>query len=154
MVMTKKNSFSKGVEAFNLGFLKGSEESVRVTALKTFTAITFGSPVETGRFRANWFATGSKPSVKSSEGVDKSGNSAVSAMQQVVLGLKDWSVFTYANNLPYSEVIEFGGYPNPSKEGNKTKGGYSKQAPSGVVRINIARAGKLLEAEARKKLPK
>ena len=161
--MAKKDAFSSGVESFSLGFIKGSETAVRVTAGKTFSAITFGSPVGTGRFRGNWFATGKEPSVKLTEATDKGGNKTVAAMQKVVFGIKDWSVFTYTNNLPYADVIEFGGYPDPVKLGTRlkdgsyekrSKSGYSKQAPNGVVRVNINRARRLLEIEAKKSLPK
>ena len=67
-----------------------------------------------------------------------------------ILSIKDWSTFTVTNNLPYSEVIEFGGY----KDGPNTTGGFSKKAPQGVVRVNIMRFNKLLADEAKKNLPK
>jgi hypothetical protein len=39
------------------------------------------------------------------------------------------------NGLPYAQVVEFGGYPNPPKGGEgKTEGGFSKQAPQGMLR--------------------
>lgn len=39
------------------------------------------------------------------------------------------------NGLPYAPVVEFGGYPNPPKGGEgKTSGGFSKQAPQGMLR--------------------
>jgi hypothetical protein len=53
-----------------------------------------------------------------------------------------------SNNLPYIAVLEYGLYPNPSKGGRTIKGvhyglntinGYSRQAPAGMVRINMAR---------------
>jgi hypothetical protein len=46
------------------------------------------------------------------------------------------SVFI-VNNLPYIAVLEYGGYPNPPSDPvhGKTIGGYSKQAPQGMVRV-------------------
>ena len=41
------------------------------------------------------------------------------------------------NNLPYIQKLEYGGYPNPAKTGDKTVNGYSKQAPAGMVRISL-----------------
>lgn len=39
------------------------------------------------------------------------------------------------NGLPYAPVVEYGGYPNPPKKGTgKTEGGFSKQAPQGMLR--------------------
>ena len=51
-----------------------------------------------------------------------------------------------ANNLPYAHVIEYGGYPG---DGPNTVGGFSKQAPAGVVRVNVARFEAILEEQAR-----
>lgn len=46
--------------------------------------------------------------------------------------------YVISNKLPYAHVVEFGLYPNPPKGGKgKTKGGYSTQAPQGMVRISI-----------------
>ena len=72
--------------------------------------------------------------------------------------------FSLTNNLPYSEVIEFGEYPNPVKKGTKisktgvkhavfevrSKGGFSKLAPQGVVRVNALRFTALLKQAASK----
>lgn len=53
------------------------------------------------------------------------------------------------NNSPYGKVVEYGGYPTPVKNGSfnwrtgrfekRSRGGYSKQAPRGMVRINVIR---------------
>ena len=52
------------------------------------------------------------------------------------------------NNLPYASVVEYGGYPFPVKKGTYNKRtkmyevrsdkGFSKQAPMGMMAINIA----------------
>lgn len=43
------------------------------------------------------------------------------------------------NKVPYIGVLEYGLFPNPPKEGTgKTVGGYSTQAPAGMVGITIA----------------
>lgn len=144
------SSFSKDVNAFTLNFAKASENSVRATAIKTWNAIIKGSPVDSGRFRGNWFATGQKPSERVNFNIDKTGSKAISAATNVVLNLKDASTFTLTNNLPYADVIEYGGY----RDGPNTTNGYSKQSPNGVVRVNIARARKLIEEESRKRYSK
>jgi len=42
--------------------------------------------------------------------------------------------FKVTGNYPYSGVIDKGEYPDPPKAGTgKTSGGYSKQAPKGIV---------------------
>lgn len=143
-------SFTLDVQKFADGFIDGAEDAVRGTTIKLFSAIVDSSPVDEGRFRANWFATGQQPSTKVTFNTDKSGSNTKDAIDSKIEGLNDWSVFTLTNNLPYAEKIEYGGY----NDGPKTTGGYSKQAPSGVVRTNIKRFNLLLEAEAKKDLPK
>jgi hypothetical protein len=143
-------SFTLDVKKFADSFIDGAEEATRGTTIKLFSAIINSSPVDEGRFRANWFATGKQPSEKVTFSTDKNGSSTISKLTSKVEGIADWSTFTLTNNLPYSEVIEFGGY----NDGPNTVNGFSKQAPAGVVRVNIMRFNSLLEAEARKNLPK
>jgi len=65
-------------------------------------------------------------------------------------------------NLPYSPVIENGGYPDPPTKGSYVKrgrpggpgwhilstGGYSRQAPRGVYRVSVKDEVKSFNAEA------
>lgn len=145
------DDFALEVGKFADEFIDGAEQAIRGTTIKLWSAIIKSSPVDTGRFRSNWFATGKQPSVKVNVSTtDKEGNRAIKDATNVVLGLQDWSVFHLTNNLPYSEVIEFGLYG----DGPKTTGGFSKQSPQGVVRVNISRFNKLLDEEAKRSLPK
>ena len=144
------NSFTLDVKKFADQFDEGAEAAIRGTSIKLFSAIVESSPVDEGRFRGNWFATGVTPSSKVTENRDPKGDKTISAIVDKINGLKEWDFFTVTNNLPYSEVIEFGGYP----DGPNTIGGFSKQAPAGVLRVNVLRFNSLLEAEARKTLPK
>lgn len=142
-------SFSKDVGSFAIGFSKGAEESVRGTTIKLWEAIIKGSPVDEGRFRGNWLA-GYDEIEKTSENTDTSGAKTITNATNSVLKQADYNRFTLTNNLPYSIKIEYGGYG----EGPDTVGGFSKQAPQGVVRVNVKRFGLLLEKEAKKNLPK
>ena len=68
-------------------------------------------------------------------------------MPKIVIGKR----LFFTNPMPYANVVEYGGYPNPPKMGTNTSesgtpkfqklstGGYSRQAPSGMVRINVKR---------------
>ena len=144
-------SFSLDVSSFAEQFEDGAEKAVRGTTIELWSSIIKSSPVDEGRFRGNWFPTGQKPSEKVDlNNFDKSGSKSSARATQHVSSLKDWSTFTLTNNLPYSEIIEFGGYG----DGDKTVNGFSKQAPQGVVRVNVARFNTLLEQQARKSLPK
>lgn len=148
--MAKAGMFAQSIDEFTLNFIGGSEKAVRSTTGILWGDIIRATPVDSGRARGNWFATGQQPSNRTTDKLDLSGNSAALNAQKVVIGLKNWSSFTLTNNLPYINVLEFGGYG----DGPKTSGGFSKQAPAGMLRLNVLRFNNLLEANAKKHLPK
>lgn len=141
-------SFSIDVRAFVEKTKKNNETVMRQVSLKLFSAIIKASPVDTGRFRMNWqAASGGNTAVGVKTGVDPSGSKAIDQMASVVSRDPSWYEFTLANNLPYAPVIEYGGYPG---DGPNTVGGFSKQAPQGVVRVNVLRFQQLIDEEAAK----
>ena len=140
------SSFEDQMKAFAKKANMSVEKTVKGTAIKLFSAVIKSSPVDTGRFRANWTAAGVQPSTVTTDMTDKSGSAATGAMVNYINSAKGQTVFTLANNLPYAHVIEYGGYPG---DGPNTVGGFSKQAPQGVVRVNVARFEAILEEQAR-----
>ena len=134
-------SFTSATKDFNLQFIDGAEDTMRGTTIKLWTAVIKESPVKDGRFRANWFATGARPSsrVTPKKKVEDSEDKTLANATNKVLKQKDASTFTLTNNLPYAQRLEYG---------------YSDQARAGVVRVNVKKFNRLLEAEAKKKLPK
>ena len=139
-------SFDDQVRAFARRANMSVEKTVKGTAIKLFSAVIKSSPVDTGRFRANWTAAGVQPSTVTTDMTDKSGSAATGAMVNYINSAKGQTVFTLAINLPYAHVIEYGGYPG---DGPNTVGGFSKQAPQGCVRVNVARFEAILEEQAR-----
>lgn len=140
-------AFSVDVKAFCEKAKKNPETVMRAVSLKLFSAIIKASPVDTGRFRMNWQATYSTPAKGVITGKDPSGATAINVMAEVVLKNPFWFDFLLTNNLHYANVIEYGGYPG---DGPNTAGGFSTQAPQGVVRVNVARFQKLIDEEAAK----
>lgn len=143
-------SFTLDVKAFCDKAKKNPEIVMRQVSMKLFSEIILGSPVDTGRFRNNWFAnTGPTPSNEVTAYTGKQGTAAINRASKVVNESRgmSWTELTLTNNLPYANVIEYGGYPG---DGPNTVGGYSKQAPQGMVRVNVARFNTLLEEEAAK----
>ena len=108
---------------------------MRSVSLKLFSAIIKASPVDTGRFRGNWQTTGVTPATGLIAGVDPTGNKAVNSATTFITNAPGWDTFTLTNNLPYAERLEYG---------------WSKQAPVGMVRVNIARFQQLINEEAAK----
>lgn len=172
------SKFTLDIQAFVAKAKKNPETVMRSVTLKLFSAIIKASPVDTGRFRMNWQTSGGLPASGELPGEDKSGEVALTRATSFVTGNEYWEDFTLTNNLPYATVIEFGGYPSgftgptrPDASGlasfvgpqklsgfvgpkrqreQKTINGFSKQAPQGVVRVNIARFNTLLNEEAAK----
>ncbi|QHJ79650.1 MAG: hypothetical protein [Caudoviricetes sp.] len=173
------SKFTLDVKAFCEKAKKNPETVMRAVSLKLFSAIIKGSPVDTGRFRMNWQASGATPAGGEVPGEDKTGETALSNATNFVSTTDGWQELTLTNNLPYADVIEYGGYstsiqgparpdasglasfvgpsrhsgfvgPKRQKAPAKSVKGYSMQAPQGVVRINVTRFNTLLEEEAAK----
>ena len=139
-------SFDDQMRAFARRANMSVEKTIKGTSIKLFSAVIKSSPVDTGRFRANWTAAGVQPSTVTTDMTDKSGSAAIGAMTNYINSANGQMVFTLANNLPYAYKLEYGGYPG---DGPNTVGGYSKQAPAGVVRVNVARFQAILDEQAR-----
>jgi len=96
--------------------------AVRKISLELFSRVILRSPVDTGRFRANWqVAIGSMPNGTLSL-EDKSGTATVSNATARSAGVKAGDVIYLANNLPYAQRLE---------------DGYSGQAPAGMVGLTV-----------------
>ena len=128
-------SFALDVSKFVEKAKKNPEKVMRQVSIKLFSAIIKASPVDTGRFRMNWMASGSAPSSGTTDATDKSGNIAIGNATSFVLKDTDWREFTLANNLPYAQRLEYG---------------WSQQAPAGMVRTNVSRFQQLINEEANK----
>ena len=139
-------SFEDQMRAFARRANMSVEKTIKGTSIKLFSAVIKSSPVDTGRFRANWTAAGVQPSTVTASSTDKSGSSAIGAMTSYINSANGQLVFTLSNNLPYAHKLEYGGYPG---DGPNTVGGFSKQAPAGMVRVNAARFQAILDEQAR-----
>ena len=93
------------------------------TMIELFNRVIQKSPVDTGRFRANWNCSIGSPNLSTSEATDPSGSVASSRATATVVSytLNGQSVFL-TNSLPYAERLE---------------NGWSKQAPNGMVRLSV-----------------
>ncbi len=106
---------------------------IRKIALDIFSRVIAKSPVDTGRFKGNWqIAINSIPS-GILDTVDKGGGATVSRVSATVLQTKAGDVVTLVNNLSYARRLEYG---------------YSKQAPSGMVRTTVREFGAVATAAA------
>ncbi len=112
------------------------EMAARQAAIEVFTRVVMRSPVDTGRFRANWNVTYNNPGTKTTANTDRSGEGKLAEIKSALLRFPVGNTFWLCNSLPYAMVLEYGQYPNPPKGGEgKSAGGFSTQAPSGMVRL-------------------
>ncbi|MCP4056603.1 MAG: HK97 gp10 family phage protein [Pseudoalteromonas sp.] len=99
----------------------------RAVALQMTGAVDKRSPVDTGRFRSNWFSSVGAPSTT----VDGSG----AGSRSVIKGMQPGDIFYFVNNLPYGHKLEYESH--------------SEQAPHGMVRITIAEFSPLVDAQVK-----
>lgn len=131
--------FSENLSKWCEGTQIKLEEAVRQVVVLAAQGLILKSPVDTGRFRGNWNLGIGTADLSTSEEVDKSGSSTLGKIVTKLSSAESAHVFYITNNLPYAAKLEFGGYPNPPVGGKgKTSGGYSTQAPNGMVRVTLA----------------
>ena len=109
------------------------------------------SPVDEGRFRANWFPAINKFSSEETESTDEI--RTINKLMPTINKFKLGDSITLSNNLPYAMRIEYGGYgtsTSSSIDSKVTSDGFSKKAPHGVVGINILRWSEYVDEQTRK----
>ena len=128
------------------------EKTMRATVISLFNAIVLSTPVgnpkiwkypapkdyRRGRLRANWQLSLDAPIYTEVKGQDKSGRATRSKAKQKMRTYKLDDTVYFTNNLDYAELIE--------------TGQHSKQAPQGMVAINVKKFNPKLEKLARRLL--
>lgn len=123
----------------------------RKIALETYTNVVMKSPVDSGRLRGNWNVGINNvdfteyPADYGKLGAAPDSTSLIRATTSLS-NFKMGDVIWISNNLPYVHKLEYGLYG----AGDKTHGGYSKQAPQGFVRITYKEIISNLENIGRK----
>lgn len=95
---------------------------VRKVALDVGSRVVLRSPVDTGRFRANWQYGVGAPVLKTTETVDASGTETIARIGTLAATARLGDVIYLSNSLPYALRLE---------------AGYSKQAPAGMVGLTV-----------------
>ncbi len=99
----------------------------RKMVLLVFSEIIIRSPVDTGRFRSNWFTTIRQPSKRVT---DAKRRDPLPPVKRAVEGSNKFGRYFLTNNLPYAQALE---------------NGHSGQAPRGMVRIAMRKASSHLK---------
>lgn len=124
-------------------------EAINIFAFAIFNRVVMKTPVDTGAARQNWLVTLNSetdqydPSKANTGGVLTDGEAIIDKAEgddKIII----------QNNLPYIKMLEFGGWPKNPKRGGLTKngepktvGGFSRQAPQGMVGTTLEKADQL-----------
>lgn len=107
------------------------ETVARKVAFDAFRAVVLRSPVDTGRFRANWNVSFDAPNYATTFSTNQARGQAEAAK---ALRWPVGGVAYIANGLPYGPELEFGS---------------SRQAPSGMVRVTASELSRFVERAVR-----
>lgn len=116
-------SFSISLANFQVKTEKQMKLVCQKIAMESWRRVIEKSPVDTGRFRANWGCQVGSPYAGTSDSFDKAGGATIGKAVTVTAGWNGKGSIYLVNNLSYSIPLEMG---------------HSKQAPSGMVRITVA----------------
>ncbi len=105
------------------------EAAVRNSVVAIGTDLVTGSPVDTGRFRANWRAGLDEIDRTTDDKIDKVGQVSIDRIRATADTMKIGDVVYLTNSLHYALALEYG---------------WSRQAPFGMVRVTCARASVLI----------
>ena len=108
----------------SVNFSKFHEKTIRSTLLGFTRRVIRETPVDTGRLRGNWQSSLNVPEMTPTTRLQTSDSGTANTDASATLDkLKIGDIFWFTNNLPYARRIEEG---------------WSKQAPQGMLRRNIA----------------
>lgn len=125
-------SFSKDIRGFTSKATAAHDKITRAATLDLFSGVIKDTPVDTGRARGNWQTTVGSPAAGELER-----DGAAPALAEVNANTPPGAgqVTLLTNNLPYIGELERGS---------------SKQAPEGMVRKNVDRVQRIVDAAIRK----
>lgn len=135
-------TFRKSISDWITSVDKAIPDVVSGTVIKAANAIVDLSPVDTGRFKANWQITANSPAAQSLNEYDQTGGQTktyLARQARAVAASRGTKVIYITNRLDYAGDLEYGS---------------SRQAPAGVLGVVQVRLGRYFEeavAEARRK---
>jgi len=116
-------NFNIQLDKFLEGIPDKVQEVQKKLAFEVLTRVVDKSPVDTGRFKANWNTAIGVPDLDTSEDTDKMGYEAKQEALRVLANLDPYETVYITNNLDYAVALE---------------NGRSDQAPSGMVAVTVA----------------
>ncbi|HHZ97787.1 MAG TPA: hypothetical protein EYN67_20100 [Flavobacteriales bacterium] len=126
---------------------RDANEKIRGVYLAGLKPVVMETPADTGVTRNSWFLSAGVPfSLTGGRTASKRGGGSIASALGMPLWVLNKKMF-FTNNQPNITTLEYGGYPNPVRQGSWIKnsqsfeklsaGGFSKQRPGGWVRKNL-----------------
>lgn len=152
-------SFEVQVRLFGKGAIKRHKTIRDKVGLKLLSSVILNSPVDTGRFRANWITSiGAKAKVETITAEDKTGGPTIAKGKAAIDAAGAADTIHIINDLDYATTLELGlyqgvGKPDPKTGLTKTvdtgAGIFSRQATQGMMRTNVDRFQRLVDQAAK-----
>lgn len=133
---------------------KNMQQVKTLAVFQLFSNLTDDTPlwVEGSKIRGqvkwNWLISIGTPNIRALKGTDVSGKKTKDrAYQQLMKAVGHEDIYI-SNSHPAILLLEYGGYPSPSKSG-RTVGGFSTQAPNGIARKNVMQWNEIVPSVAK-----
>lgn len=150
------------LQKFNVETLEDANIVRRKVVLEVSTRVIMRTPVDTGHARGGWQTTVGNPPSSDNDRIDKGGSAAISEAVNAVSSSKISDTVFLSNLVPYIVALEEGDYPDPPKKGTyipkrrggpaweiRSVGGFSKQAPRGMLAVSLSEFPYIVTEEAR-----
>jgi hypothetical protein len=123
----------------------GAAVEIAPGRFRRISGVVLLTPVDTGRARSSWNVSIGTPDGSYPATVRR--RTRTDAATSALRSLGAYQTVWIASGLPYIKVLEYGGYPQNPVQGSwdrkartwviKSEGGYSRQAPRGMVRVTV-----------------
>lgn len=116
-------SFTSQLNKFQDKTAQKTVDVLRMSSLEVFKRLVLRSPVDTGRFLANWQTGVNETPDGMLDAFDKTGGPTISNNDGTIAMARIGDSLFIVNNLPYAKKLE---------------DGHSQRAPQGMVAITVA----------------
>lgn len=124
-------SFSLDLQRFAAKAKANVDQVVQQVTISVSDSLITKSPVDTGRFRANWQVGQGAIDAATTDGKDKEGELTKDRLAAEIQAIPAGGVTYISNSLPYAQALEYG---------------HSQaQAPNGMVRVTAAEFQKYVD---------
>lgn len=136
------DSYANKIGEHSVYYTKVAGLVARRLFLEAGRRLILRTPVDEGTLRASW-----RPSLGSPDTSQTGGGEGMAKAAAMLKSITGNELIYWTNPLPYAIVIEEGRYPDPPKNPTgKTQGGFSVQAPQGMVAPTLQELKELVKA--------